>query len=331
MSRAAFVALAAAAAAACPRPLRAGDDADPASQSASPALRVLLGAGDAQPAPGGGFSFNGRPYRGAFQRLPDGTIVNVVDLEQYLYAVVPHEMPSSWPAAALQAQAVCARTYVLQRSDPRRAYDLVPSEADQVYAGVSGESPAGRAAVDATAGQVLRFGAGYASIAYSSCCGGHTEAAADAWSGGALVPYLAGVPCPYCTQSPNYRWTVTVATTDVAARFAPQLAGAGTLRDVRVTDVDASGRARTVTLVADRSVTIKGSAFRLSMGPRVVRSLLLTNVRADPRLATVEIDGGGLGHGVGMCQWGARGLAQLGRSSNDVLSFYFPGTSVGSF
>ncbi len=330
MSRAAFVALAAAAAA-YPRSLRAGDDADPASQSASPALRVLLGPGDAQPSPGGGFSFNGRSYRGTFQRLPDGTIVNVVDVEQYLYAVVPHEMPSSWPAAALQAQAVCARTYVLQRSDPRRAYDLVPSEADQVYAGIGAESPAGRSAVDATAGQVLRFGAGYASIAYSSCCGGHTEAAADAWDGGALVPYLSGVPCPYCTQSPNYRWSVSVATADVALRFSTQLAGAGTLHDVRVTDLDGSGRARAVTLVADRSVTIKGTVFRLSMGPRIVRSLLLTNVRADPRFATVEIDGGGLGHGVGMCQWGARGIAQLGRASNDVLSFYFPGTTVGTF
>ncbi len=330
MSRAAFVALAAAVTA-YPRTVRAGDDADPASQSASPALRVLLGTGDAQPAPGGGFFFDGRPYRGTFERLPDGGIVNVVDVEQYLYAVVPHEMPSSWPAAALQAQAVCARTYVLQRSDPRRTYDLVPSEADQVYAGVTGESPAGRAAVDATAGHVLRFGAGYASIAYSSCCGGRTEAASDAWSGGALVPYLAGVACPYCTQSPNYRWSVSVALADVAQRFASQLAGAGALRDVRVSELDASGRARAVTLVGDRSVTIKGSVFRLSMGARVVRSLLLTNVRADARLATVEIDGGGLGHGVGMCQWGARGMAQLGRGPNDVLSFYFPGTTVGTF
>lgn len=264
-------------------------------------------------------------------RLVDGTVVNVVDLEQYLYAVVPHEMPSSWPAAALQAQAVCARTYVLQRSDPRRGYDLVPSEADQVYAGIAGESPAGRMAVDATAGRVLRYGNGYAAIAYSSCCGGHTESAADAWSGGAPVPYLAGVTCPYCTQSPNYRWSVSVALADVALRFAPQLAGAGMLRDVRVSAFDGSGRARAVDLVADQSVTVKGSTFRLTMGARVVRSLLLTGVRTDAGTATVAIDGGGLGHGVGMCQWGARGMAQLGRAAGDVLAFYFPGTTVGTF
>ena len=318
-----------AAASASPILARARDDADPASSSTAPALRVLLGQGDARPNPDGGFLFDGRPFRGTFQRLPDGSIVNIVDLEQYLYAVVPHEMPPAWPTASLQVQAICARTYVLQRSDPRRAYDLVPSEADQVYGGVDGESPAGRAAVDATAGRVLRFGAAYASIAYSSCCGGHTESSSDAW-GGAYVPYLAGVACRYCTQSPNYRWSAYVNIGDVAARFATQLAGAGVLRDVHVTEVDASGRARTFDLVADRDVAVKGTAFRLTMGARVVRSLLFTSMRTDAATAIVTIEGGGLGHGVGLCQWGARGMAQLGRSAQDILAFYFPGTSIGT-
>jgi stage II sporulation protein D len=327
ISRAAFVALAASATV-CPRISRAQSDADPATNSAAPALRVLLGRGDAQPAGATGFLFDGRPYRGTFQRLADGSIVNVVDLEQYLYAVVPHEMAPSWPAPALQAQAVCARTYVLQRSDPRRDYDLVPSEVDQVYAGVAGESPAGRAAVDATTGQVLRFGSGFASVAYSSCCGGHTESSADAW-GGPFLPYLAGVVCPYCAQSPNYRWSAALGIGDVAARFAAQLAGAGMLRDLRETDVDGSGRARAFMLVADRSVTIKGTAFRLGVGPRVVRSLLVTSLRTDQNTGTIAIEGGGLGHGVGMCQWGAHGMAQLGRSASDILAFYFPGTTIG--
>lgn len=326
ISRAAFVTLAAASGA-WPRIARAQTDADPATNSTAPALRVLLGRGDAQPAGPTGFYYDGRPYRGSFQRLGDGSIVNVVDLEQYLYAVVPHEMTASWPPTALQTQAICARTYVLQRSDPRREYDLVPSELDQVYAGVAGESPAGRAAVDATSGQVLRFGAGYASVAYSSCCGGHTESSADAW-GGAFFPYLAGVACSYCSQSPNYRWSVTVALADIAQRFAAQLSDAGALRDVRVADVDPSGRARTFELVADRSVTVKGTTFRLAVGPRVVRSLLLTGMRTEPQSAAVQIDGSGLGHGVGMCQWGARGMAQLGRSAQEVLAFYFPGTTI---
>jgi stage II sporulation protein D len=317
------------AAAAHPCAGRAQTDADPATGSAAPALRVLLGRGDARPDPAGGFSFDGKPYRGTFTRLADGSIVNVVDLEQYLYAVVPHEMPPSWPAAALQAQAICARTYVLQRSDPRRPYDLVPSEVDQVYGGIAGESPTGRFAVDATAGHVLRFGAAYAGIAYSSCCGGHTEASADAW-GGAFVSYLAGVVCPYCTQSPNYRWSAAVSLDDIAQRFASQLAAAGRLQSVRVTELDASGRARAFDLIADRgSTVVKGSAFRLAVGSRIVRSLLITDLRGDASSPVVVMDGGGLGHGVGMCQWGARGMAQTGRDARDILAFYFPGTDIG--
>jgi stage II sporulation protein D len=329
MRRSSFVTLALAAVA-YPQIARTQSDADPASGSAAPALRVLLGRGDAVPDPSGaGFSYEGRTYRGTFVRLPDGSIVNVVDLEQYLYAVVPHEMPPAWPAAALQAQAICARTYVLQRSNPRRAYDVVPSEVDQVYGGMAGESPAGRFAVDATAGEVMRFAGNYAGIAYSSCCGGHTEASSDAW-GGAYVPYLTGVPCPYCTQSPNFRWTATIALDDIARRFVEQMAAAGRLQSVRVTDRDASGRARAFELTGDRGgVMVKGTAFRLGVGSRVVRSLLITDLRSDATSTAVTIDGGGLGHGVGMCQWGARGMAQTGRSARDILSFYFPGTEIG--
>ncbi len=170
-SRSRFLGLTAAAWA-LPLAAHARDEFDPATSSARPALRVLLGQGDAQPSSGGTFTFRGRAYRGTFERLSNGDVVNVVDLEQYLYAVVPHEMPSSWPEPALQSQAVCARTYVLQRSDPRRGYDVVPSEADQVYPGLSGETPAGRQAVDATAGQIIKYNNAYAQIAYSSCCGG---------------------------------------------------------------------------------------------------------------------------------------------------------------
>jgi stage II sporulation protein D len=320
-------------AATCALPLRvkAQDDVDPASNSARPALRVLLGAGDAEPASGGGFVFAGRAYRGSFQRLPSGEIVNLVDVEQYLYSVVPREMPPSWPASALQAQALCARTYVLQRSNPQRAYDLVPSEADQVYSGLSSETPAGRAAVDATAGQVVKFNNAYAQIAYSSCCGGHTESSSEAWSGGAVLPYLGGVPCTYCSSSPYYRWQTTITLDDVTRACGRRLDATGALQNLRVSSIDASGRARGFDLTCERgTVTIKGETFRLLVGSHVLRSLLVTSVRQAPSQPSLWFEGDGSGHGVGLCQWGARGLAQLGRSAADIIAWYFPGTSIGN-
>ena len=305
------------------------EEFDPAMSSPSQALRVLLGRGTATPAAGGTFLFDGRAYRGAFAQTPDGFIVNTVTLEEYLYSVVPREMPPSWPAAALQAQAVCARTYVLQRSNPRRNYDLVPSELDQVYGGIASESPAGRAAVDATSGGVLHFGDGFAQVMYSSCCGGHTEASSDAW-GGAPFTYLAGVVCPYCTASPEYRWQRDIDRNTLESTFATELAPYGALKSVRVSAMDSSGRARIVELAAERgSAFLKGSAFRSRVGARIIPSLLITKIDETsqaPDRFTVE--GGGLGHGVGLCQWGARGYALAGGSSRDILGLYFPGTDV---
>jgi stage II sporulation protein D len=329
LSRSRFLGLTAVACA-LPLRVRAQDEFDPASNSKRPALRVLLGSGNATPAPGG-FTFRGRVYRGTYEILPSSEVVNIVDLEQYLYSVVPHEMPASWPQPALQAQAVCARTYVLQRSDPRRAYDLVPSEADQVYDGLSSETPAGRNAVDATAGQVIKYGGGYAQIAYSSCCGGHTESSAEAWTGGAMLPYLAGVTCTYCTGSPYYRWETMLDIDDVVRACGARLQSVGTLQSVRVSSVDPSGRARAFDLIGDTgTVTIKGAAFRLLLGGRVLRSLLVTSIKQEPNPPSLWFEGGGLGHGVGLCQWGARGLAQQGRNATDIVAWYFPGTSVSA-
>jgi stage II sporulation protein D len=309
------------------RRARAQSDADPASSSARPALRVLLGSGDAQPAAAGTFTYAGRLFRGSFTRGSEGEIVNLVDLEQYLYSVVPGEMPSGWPGGALQAQAICSRTYVLQRSDPRRMYDLVPSELNQVYRGVAGESAAATAAVDATAGRVLRYGGGFAQVAYSSCCGGHTEASADAWNTTPL-PYLQGVVCTWCTDSPNYRWNAEMTLDAIASRFASLLAPFGSLQSIAIGQKDPSGRVRDFTLVAQRgSLPVKGTSFRFAVGARTLRSLLVIDLQP-PVAGSISADGGGLGHGVGLCQWGARGMALQNHSAEEILAQYFPQTTV---
>jgi stage II sporulation protein D len=310
------------------RAARAQSYADPAQSSPRQALRVLLGQGATAPVSPQTFSFDGRLYRGTYAQAQDGQIVNVVDLEQYLYSVVPGEMPSSWPPEALAAQSICARTYVLQRSDPRRDYDLVPSELDQRYDGVASETPNSTAAVNATAGEVLGFSGPFAQVAYSSCCGGHTESSFDAW-GNVAVPYLSGVVCTSCSDSPNYRWDRSFALDNLAGLLASQLEALGRLTDLRIAQRDASGRARSLELVTDRgSVDLAGGAFRRAVGTRVLPSLLLESVARTPDGGSVLVEGGGLGHGVGLCQWGARGMALSGNLAAGILAYYFPGTDL---
>lgn len=305
------------------------DDTDPASQAQSQALRVLLGRGQAQKIDDRTFMFEGRRYRGAFAALPSGEIVNTVGLEEYLYGVVSREMPPSWPDAALQAQAIVARTYVLQRSNPTKAYDLVPSEIDQVYTGIDAEHAQSSAAVDATAGQVLRFGGGFAQVLYSSCCGGHTESNGEAW-GGTQLPYLAGVTCGHCNDSPWFSWTQQVPLDRVQDALAQQLRDVGAIQQVDVDAPDASGRAHFWNFNGSNgSASVKAADVRRALGTRVLPSLLVrtVSVQAEQR---IDIEGGGLGHGVGLCQWGARGLARDGADARAILAYYFPGTGIGN-
>lgn len=302
---------------------------DPAVSSAAPALRVLLGRGQLQPIDSQTFLYEGRRYRGTAQVNASGAVVSTVSVEEYLYSVVSREMPRSWPAEAIRAQAILARTYVLQRSDPNRDYDLVTSEADQVYTGMDAEAPQTNAAVDATAGKVLRYGSGFASIAYSSCCGGHTESSADAW-GGKPVAYLSGVECTYCKDSSWYRWTQNIGLDRFGAVLGAQAASVGDLQSITLDSPDSSGRARFWVFTGSQGTArVKAADVRRGVGSRVLPSLLVTKIDLAPGAQDAAVSGGGLGHGVGFCQWGARGLAQTGASSAEILAYYFPGTMLG--
>lgn len=317
-----------------PSPLFARDpESDPAEGSGAASLRVLLGRGTARHLDGQTFTYNGRRYRGTFEYTQSGDIISTVPVEQYLYSVVSREMPRSWPDAALQAQAIAARTYVLQRSNPRRNYDVVTSESDQVYTGMDAESPATTAAVDASAGKVLRYNNAFATIAYSSCCGGHTEAAADAWAGGSTAAYLQGVVCPNCTDSPWYRWSKTSPMDRVTAALGERIVSLGGIDTIGIGDRDASGRARFVTANGpDGQAQIPAADFRRALGTRNIPSVLLRRIDVGDNVQgtrNLTVDGGGLGHGVGLCQWGARGMARNDASPEDILTFYFPGTGVG--
>lgn len=261
-------------------------------------------------------------------RQSDGTIA-VLDIETYLYGVVPLESPSSWPAAALQAQAIVARTYALQKRTLSRPFDVVATDADQRYGGTAAEHPATNAAVDATRGQTLTYLGGPASVFYSACCGGHSADANELW-GHAVLPYLRGVDDPYCVAAPDYRWQRALPLDRVAALLAGRLSGIP--QAAQLSDPDDSGRPRTITFLSDAgaSAAMTVSEARARFGADIVRSLWLRaiNLERTQAAALFTIEGSGRGHGVGLCQWGARGMALRGAESSAILAHYFPGTAV---
>jgi stage II sporulation protein D len=298
------------------------DPPDNATPSPVPPVGTPPPAAASQPVPA---STAGTTVR---VQLADGSIVSL-DLEEYLYGVVPIETPASWPAAALQAQAIIARTYALQKRTLSRAFDLVATDADQRYGGPAAARPASTAAVDATRGQTLAYLGGPASVFYSSCCGGHSADAAELW-GHAALPYLRGVGDPYCTASPDYRWQRSVPLDRARAALAGRVNG--TPLAAQLDDPDDSGRPRSVTIRDDAgdAIVVTVSELRQRLGTDTVRSLWLREIDFDRTQAgpLVVIEGSGRGHGVGLCQWGARGMALAGAAAPDILAQYFPGTAV---
>ena len=198
-------------------------------------------------------------YRGSIQiDVTAGKLraINMVGLEQYLYGVVPSEMPFTWLPEALKAQAVVARSYALAT---RRtgAFDLYPDTRSQVYLGIEHEKPSTNAAVNATAGQVVLYEGQVAKTYFFSTSGGRTASAEDAW--GEPVPYLVSVPDPYDSISPHHDWGPLVFT---GAKLAKVLKMKGRVVDLQP-ELNSSSRIKVLNVIGTKStLAVQGADLR---------------------------------------------------------------------
>lgn len=303
-------------------------------------------------------TLGGKRYRGelAILATDSGLVaVNRLPLEEYLRGVVPLEIGARTPgdAAAVEAQAVAARSYTVTRIAPdgRGTWDLRASELDQVYGGVEAETPVGDAAVARTRGLVLMYAGRTVNAPYHSTCGGTTAAPEDVWRERSDAPYLRpvsdripGSDRSYCDLSPRYRWTRTFdrATLQGAldrylrAYASVPAGGAGVARDVRSAGSTASGRVAALDVSTDRgSWRLRGNEIRFVMRtggeilPSTYFSVEATRDGAGA-ISRLVLRGAGNGHGVGMCQWGAIGRARAGQDFETILRTYYPGTTVAA-
>jgi stage II sporulation protein D len=243
----------------------------------------------------------GRRYRGTIQVDRVGRrlrAINVVKLEQYLYGVVPAEVPDDWAAEVLKAQAVAARSYALATRKMGGAFDLFPDVRSQVYRGVDEEEDSTNAAVDETAGEVLTYGGRLVTAYFHSTSGGRTASVVDVWPGSKPTPYLVGVDDPYDSISPHHTWGPVVM---AAERLKRALKAPGRLLDVRTT-VNGSSRADTVVGVGTGGeASAKASDLRRELGLR--STWFRVGVLALPQPAKPHVFGGttrltGIGRGV---------------------------------
>lgn len=252
--------------------------------------------------------------------------VAVEPFEAYVAAVVSREAAPRFHPEALAAMAVAARTYAVGAAAKPRdpAYDVVAGVEDQVFDGMDGVAAVFREAADRTRGVVVRYRGEVARTVYHSTCGGRTEDAVSAW--GKDVPYLRAQFCDDCADSPVYRWEHRMPEAEVR-RVATAL-GVPPGKDLRiaVTGRTPTGRATRVRISSGGvSRELQAAEFRRVAGYAKVRSLKMEIV---PVAGEWRIKGEGWGHGVGLCQFGANGMARRGVGFREILARYYPGTEI---
>ena len=284
-------------------------------------------------------------YRGSVRiyRQASGNLaaVNVLPLEDYVASVVDSEMPAAFPDEARKAQAIVARTYALyqkQVADPAAAWDLAASTKSQKYLGyqhrdngklLAGESQAGRKTAEATRGEVCHYAGKLFCTYYCAVCGGSTVRGSEVFSDSA--PPLVSVKCDFCREARLYRWTAEISKRDFEKEVAPWLREQG--RNIGPLKSVSMSRSRG-TGTGEGELELRGERESARISAAELRQLLSARGVFSPRFSVEDkgpvlfLKGRGHGHGVGLCQWGARGQALEGRTCEQILSYYYPGMSL---
>ena len=280
---------------------------------------------------GNPLEISSRSYRDQVRVLPgpnrDLWVINVLPLEDYLVGLINFEISSQWPMEAVKAQVIAARTYAFfqRRNRAGEPYDVDSGVSDQVYGGTGKEDARSRRAMEETRGELILHEGNPIFSVYSACCGGKTESGEYMWSAG--FPYLRSMECAYCLDSPHFLWNYSID----GGRLASAL-GSGTVSGPRVLGVEIEERSpsRRVLRLWIQSENsrrlVPGKDFRRLIGYDQLRS---TNFILTEKEGVFQFSGLGWGHGVGFCQWGARGMADAGMDYRTILKSYYQGVEIG--
>jgi SpoIID/LytB domain protein len=304
-----------------------------------------------------GFTSEDRSYRGSIEfRLERTgiTLINILNIEEYLYGVIPSEMPASWPPEALKAQAIAARSYTLAYLGQykEKGFDLYGSVLSAAYRGVGGEARASTAAVDTTRGMYLRAGGQPLKAYYSANHGGYSENSISVWGTNTfnvavadklitsrtswlsldeLARWIREKPRSYASLAPKpfslqaYRWEKWVPVEEIRSRNAEygnvgevlQVISRGRGISGRINEVEIRGTLGSMRVIGDR---IRSRLGGLQSNLFTIRS----KMGKDGKPEYFIFQGAGWGHGVGLDQYGSAGMAQAGFTATQILQHYYP-------
>jgi stage II sporulation protein D len=271
------------------------------------------------------YSFNG-----------DCIVVNHVDLEKYVAGLLNSEMSAKWNLQTLMAQAVAARSYAIYQMKEASLtnyrslaspFDLDSSVKDQVYEGAHKERYSAIRAVNETRGKVLTYQGQPIKAFYHSTCGGRTESPDRVW--GVKFSYIRPVTCGFCQSSPRYQWSFQASKKELEEKLRKEGFLKGALQSMKVISRNILGRADKIEVLSatGQSKLVAATKIRNLVGVGNVRSTSFSVLTTGPADSLVFV-GQGSGHGVGMCQWGAKSMGEKGYNYAQILKRYYPEAQI---
>ena len=277
------------------------------------------------------FQYNGDTFRGTFMivRTPKNLqLINTVNLEEYLYSVVPKEIYPSWDKETLKAQAIASRSFALHEikrkgtNSTQDYFDLYADTRSQVYLGMKTENPAVNRIVNETAGLVLTFNGEIIKSYFHSSSGGSLSAGLEIFD---RAPYLQQSASYVAENDPSAAWEHKINVADLQKLY-------GMMRPITKVKVQSrfdSGRIDKIRLEDDRGyfIDVDGYKVRQDLGYARMKSTLANFSSVDSD-GFVVIEGKGYGHGVGMGQWDAEAMARQGAGYDSILAFFYKGSQI---
>ena len=280
-------------------------------------------------------TISGRRYKGSLFFYRKGNrveVINALDLEEYLGGVLAAEISYSWHPEAIKAQAVAARTYACHHwaKVRNKRFHVEATTTHQVFFGSYDVHEKFKKAISQTRGEMLTYRKKLVPVYFTATCGGKTEKPEYVWPSfpGQSLKYLRHVRCSYCVSHPRFRWKARFSTDAIQKRLAKAGFNVGDLRYLRIHRHSPSRRVKEIKITGKKKTIIcPGNRFRLAVGPTQIQSL---RFKLKKRGRNYSFEGTGYGHGVGLCQWGAKVMAERGYSYRAILKFYYRGIRIRS-
>jgi stage II sporulation protein D len=277
---------------------------------------------------------NNKEYRGnIFLNLVNGkiSVINELDVEEYLYGVLPKEVVASWPEESLRAQAVISRTFALRslHLHAKEGFNLCNTTHCQVYGGVDSENENTNRAVNETRGEVLFYNGKLASTFFHSSCGGHTENIEEVW-GGKAPEYLKGRSVKYSNGYKADYWKNKVSKDFIMRRLSENGYDIGSIENIKMIGKTDSGRTKILKIYGEKqTIELNAAKFRVLVDPWHIKSTLFEEI--SEKGDSFEFSGLGWGHGVGLCQESAKNMADKGYDYEKILKYFYSGTYLAKW